>query len=110
MKSIGIVKNENEVRAGTPKKNIDLMVILTNIGLIDNNPENMDKINDFHDYLFKLGIEIGVAQGKKMIIDAIKEDRADFNEIIKIDPEHYTAYDFEPTFISDMKEAISNEK
>ena len=110
MKSFGIINDENEVESGTPKKNIDLMIILSNLELIEPNQETLDKINEFHDYLFKLGIEIGVGQGKKMVIDAIKNDDATYDKLMEIDPEQYTNYEFEPTFISDMKEALFNEK
>lgn len=110
MKSFGIITDENNLTSGTPKRNIDLMAILSNLGLIEANQETIDKINEFHDYLFKLGIEIGVSQGKKIVIDAMKHNNAVFDKLMEINPEDYTDYEFEPTFISDMKEALFNEK
>lgn len=66
----------------------------------------MDKIDEFHDYLFKFGIELGISTGKKMIIEGIQDGLIDINELIKIDPEEIVDYKMEPTFITDMKETL----
>jgi hypothetical protein len=93
-----------------PKKNIDFATILNRMGLIELTQENREKINDFHDYLFKLGINLGVSHGKKMIIDAVKDDDIDFQEILDVNPEDLVDFNMEPTFIRDYKEAVVNEK
>lgn len=49
---------------------------------------------------------MGVCQGKKMIIDALKECYVDFNKLMEIHPEEITNYDIKHTFISDIKEAL----
>lgn len=106
MKTLGIISNESEVKSGIPKKNIDFMTILAKLDLIEINEENLETIDEFHDYLFKLGLELGVSHGKRQVIDAIKSNSIDFKQIMEIDPEEYTKNAFEPTFISDMKEAL----
>lgn len=110
LKMLGVIDDENSVKSETPKKNVDFMILLSRLGLIESNPENMDTIEEFHDYLFKFGIEMGVGHGKRMIIDAIKSNSVDFEELMNINPEEFVTYDLKPTFISDMKEALLNEK
>ena len=89
-----------------PKKNFDFMTILNRTGLIEENPENSKKINDFHDYLFKYGINLGIGQGKKVIIEAIQNGKVNFEDLLDINPEDYVNHDLQPTYIRDMKEAI----
>ena len=111
MKILGIVEDENSIKFGTPKKNIDLMIILSNLGLIEPNPENGEIIDDYHDYLYKFGINLGIGNGKKIIIDSIKENPNSFETIMELDPEEFVNYDdIKPTFIHDLKESITNEQ
>ena len=107
LKNMGIVKDENAVKCMTPKQNLDFMIILHNLGLIEENSENLKKIDEFYEYLFKLGLEIGAYQGKKLLIDAIKKDFVDFDALMEVDVEELIDFDFEPTFITDMKEALN---
>lgn len=110
MKYLGIIDDEDSVKSGIPKKNIDLLIILSNIGLIGQNPETGDLINEFHDYLYKLGISVGIGHGKRMIIESIREYPDSFENIMEIDPKDFVNYNIEPTFIHDLKESIANEK
>lgn len=110
MKILGVVNNEDAVKIGTPKKNIDLSIILSNIGLIESNQETNDIINKFHDYLYKLGIRVGVGLGKRMIIESIRAYPDSFENMMDIDPEDFVDYDIKPTFINDLKESITHEK
>ncbi len=110
MKYLGIIDDEDSVKSGIPKKNIDLLIILSNIGLIGQNPETGDIINEFHDYLYKLGISVGIGHGKRMIIESIREYPDSFENIMEIEPEDFVNYNIEPTFIHDLKESIANEK
>mgnify|MGYP006908800527 CR=1 FL=1 len=110
LKAFGIIDDEKSVKSETPKKNIDLMILLSKLGLIESNSENIEIINEFHDYLFKLGIEMGVGHGKRMVIDAIKSRSIDFKKLMEMNPQEFVAYNLEPPFIADMKEALANEK
>lgn len=110
LKMMGVIDDENAVKSETPKKNVDFMTLLSRLELIESNDENMETISEFHDYLFKFGIEMGISHGKRMIIDAIKSDSVDFEKLMEINPQEFVTYEFEPPFIADMKEAISNEK
>lgn len=104
MKTMGFVDDESEIKCGKPKKNMDFLIILSNLGLIEQNPKMGEIVNEFHDRLFKLGIEIGVIHGKKIIIDAIKKDKIDFEKLMEINPKEYTNYNPEPIFICNIEE------
>jgi hypothetical protein len=110
LKKLGIITDEKSITGETPKKNMDLMTLLSKLGLIENNAENMKTINEFHEYLFKLGIEVGIGHGKRMVIESIKADAIDFKKLMEMDPQEFVTYNMDPTFISDMKEAFENEK
>jgi len=110
MKILGIVKEEDSVKFGVPKKNLDFLIILSKLGLIGPDSEYGETINDFHDYLYKLGINVGIGYGKRMIIDSIKEYPESFEGLMDINPEEIVDYDIKPTFINDLKESITNEK
>ena len=110
MKILGVVDENDSVRPGTPIKNIDLMIILSNLGLIEPNPENGKIIDDYHDYLYKLGINVGIGHGKRRIIDSIKKYPDSFENIMNIDSNELVNYDIKPTFIHDLKESITHEK
>ena len=56
MKILGIIEEDDSVQFGVPKKNLDLLIILSKIGLIENDAECGKTIDNFHDYLYKLGI------------------------------------------------------
>lgn len=106
-KVIGI----NEEITGTiPNKNFDILTLLNHLGLLPEDPKNLDKINEFYEYLFKYGIELGISTGKKITIEAIQNNEIDFEELMEIDPESLVKYNMEPKFITDIKEAIMNEK
>lgn len=100
----------DEIISTIPKKNLDLLIILKQIGLLPEEHDKLDELNDFHDYLFKFGIELGIPIGKQLIIDAIQSGSLDFEKLSKVNPEDFVTHDFEPTFVSDFKEAIVNEK
>ena len=106
MKNLGLIKDEDQVIGGTPKKNMDFIRILSNLELIEVNPENEEKIGEFYDYIFKMGLEIGIGQGKQLIIEALKDDQIDFDELMAIDASQFTNFNFEPTYITDMKESF----
>ena len=82
-------------------ENLDMLTLLSELGLIEENINNLDIINEFHEYLFKLGIEIGVADGKRMITDALKNDEIIIDEIKNIDGDKYTNFKFTAPFIGD---------
>ena len=109
LKALGIVGEKENVIGGNPKKNMDLAIILSNLGLIEITPETGEIIDEYHDYLFKLGIENGVGMGKKIVFDAVANEEISLEEIMDIDPEEYVNFNFQPSFIHDMKEAIRNE-
>jgi hypothetical protein len=104
------ISADSPITGTIPKKNLDLMTILNKTGLIEKNPENCKKINEFHDYLFKFAIGLGIGHAKSMIIKAIQKGQLDFELLMDVNPEEYVNYDLEPTYIRDMKEAILNEK
>ena len=110
MRTLGIIGENDEIKTGPPKKNIDLWTILSKLGLIEITDETCEIIDNFHDDLFKLGIHFGVNYGKRMIIEAIQEDPAGFDAIMGIDPEEYVSYNVEPPFIDGLREAIMDEK
>ena len=89
-----------------PKKNLDLQVLLKKVDLIPQDCKKLDTINEFYEYLFKLGLETGIGMSKKMIIDSIKNGEVDFEEIMKVNPDDYVKYNREPTYIKEMKESI----
>lgn len=109
LKMFNIIDSATEVKSGAPKKNIDFAIILSNLGLIELNPKTGKIIDDFHDYLFKFGIEIGVGIGKRDVINMIKDDAGTFEECLNINPEEIVKYKIEPTFVKDLKEVLQNE-
>ena len=110
LKALGIIDDASEITGGIPKKNVDFSIILCKLDLIQANPENQKIIDEFHDYLLKLGIETGIGHGKRMIIEAIKRNDDFYGELMEVNPEMIVNYSYIPTFISDMKEAMKNEK
>ena len=104
LRSLGIIENENEINGQTPKKNLDFLIILTKLDLIEANSVNGEKIDEFHDYLFKLGISTGIIGGKKMIIEGIKNEEIDFDEIMDVNPDDIVNFEYLPAFISDLME------
>ena len=110
MKTLNIIDDNNKVEYWTSRKNIDFIIILSNLGLVENNDENLKKLDEFFEYLFKLGIESGLCTSRQLMIDSIKKGKIDFDKLMEIDPNSYINYNFEPRFISDMKEAILNDK
>lgn len=101
----------NEKLIGTnSKKNLDLIKILNKIGLIEDNAENLGIIKDYYEYVFKIGIDMGISYGTKIVIDAIKKNKVDLKTIMETNPEQFVKYDFKPSFVSDMIDRIKNEK
>ena len=110
LKELEIIDDENEITLGGWNENYDMLTILSNLGLIEKSMENLKILDDFYEYLTKLGIETGVGNGKRLMIDAIQMGKIDFEKIMEIDPKSYVNHNIEPKFISDMKEAIFNGK
>ena len=106
MRVLGIIDDDDEIKCGTPKKNIDLGIILSKLELIELNEETSNTIDEFHDYIFKLGIDIGVGSGKKLMIEAIQNDDSIFEKLMEIDPQEYVNYPIEPAFINQIREAF----
>lgn len=79
-----------------PKKNADLETILSKTTLIEMDEEKSEKINEFHDYLYKFGIEIGVSLGKQQVIDIIKNNIMTIDKINELNPEDFTKFHFIP--------------
>ena len=104
------ISDKSPINGTVPKKNIDFETILKRTGLIEDTRENSEIINEFHDYLFKFGINLGIGHGKQMIIEAIQEDNLDFEELMNVNPDEIVNFNLEPTYIRDMKEAMFNEK
>ena len=109
MESLGLAEKNGEMIGSIPKKNMDLRTILSKLDLIKSSRENLEKINDFHDYLFKLGIELGVTYSKRMVIDHIQNHHLDFEQLLEINTDEYVNYELLPGAIYDMKEEF-NEK
>ena len=96
MKVLGIIDDNAKVEDDIPHKNTDMLEILSKIGLIEKNKENLDKLNEFNEYLFKLGIETGIHNGRQLGIHAIKNGEVEFEELMDLDPESFTDYNFRP--------------
>lgn len=110
MVALGVIEEGQNIRKTIPKKNTDLEILLAKLDLIEPNKEIDEIINDFHDYLYKLGIQAGISGGKKQLIEAVKDGYVDFDDLMKINPDDLVTYNMEPTFIRDLKEAVMNEK
>lgn len=110
MRALGIIDSSDKVKSSIPKKNIDLGIILSKLNLIELNEETSNTIDEFHDYVFKLGIDIGVGSGKKLMIEAIQQDKSLFEDLMEIDPQEYVNYPIEPAFIEGIREVILDEK
>ena len=110
LRCLGIINEKDKLTGRIPKKNIDLFILLDKLGLIEDPEGISEKIDEFYDYLFQLGIITGISGGKKMMIEAIKNDEIDFDEIMSVNPEAIVTYGYIPTFISDLMEARLNEK
>ena len=91
------------------KTNYDLITILTKTGLLKEDSKNLEIVDEFYEYLFKLGIKIGIDQGKKWFIDNLKEDKVDFNKIMNIDPEILIQHDTKPSYVQDMINSLEKE-
>ncbi len=103
MKVLGIIDDNTKVKGDIPHKNIDMLEILSKIGLIEKNKENLDKLNEFYEHLFKLGIETGIHGGKQLGIHAIKNGDIEFEDMMDIDPEGFTDYNFKPSIETGRK-------
>lgn len=106
LKVLGIINDDEKIKFGTAKKNIDLGIILSKLELIELNEENSNTIDEFYDYLFTLGIDTGVGIGKKLMVEAIQKDDSLFEKLMKINPQEYVDYPIEPAFIDDIREAF----
>ena len=103
-------KEDVNITGTISNKNIDLKTLLTKNGLIENSKENDEKIEEFYDYLFKLGITLGITQGKYMVIEKVKKYGVDMDKLMETDLEKIVQFNYEPSFISDLREAVLNEK
>ena len=89
------------IKERIPNENLDMVTLLSKLGLIEKNMDNLNIINDFHDYLFKFGIEMGVADGKHIIMDALKNNKITIDEIKNINCDKYTDFKFASPFLGD---------
>ena len=81
-----------------------------------------DKVKAFNDrvimvfihhmeaYLTKIGIDMGISYGTRIVINSIKKNKLDLKTIMETNPEQFVKYDFKPSFVSDMIDRIKNEK
>lgn len=97
-----ITSEDNKVIGGTPKKNIDLSIILTKLNLVELEQGIGEQIDEFHDYLFKLGIENGISMGKQMLINQIICDEADIDKIMDIDPNEIVNFNYALGFLEGL--------
>ena len=91
LKKFGIIAESDEITKRLFKVNMDLLVILTKTGLIENTSENNAIIEEFHDEMYKLGIELGVHKGKKHIAELVKNDEITLEEINSYNPEDFSS-------------------
>lgn len=88
------------IKEGSLLRNIDLLHILSHLELTRFNKDNLKIFDEFYDYLFKLGIETRVNNGKQLGIADIRENKVDFNELMKMDSESFIDFTFEPPFVT----------
>ena len=93
-----------ELKEGPSKITLDLMTILSHLKLIEITDETCEKFDEFYEYLYKLGISIGIINGKRMVIEAIKSDELTLDEIMKINTDRLIEFNIEPTYIKEMRE------
>lgn len=86
------------------KKNTDVFILLSELGLIEKNPENGEIIDKFYDYLILVGIDNGLAIGQRMILDSIRDDEKNYDEIMKIDTEDLVNLVINPRVIEEIME------
>ena len=91
------------------KINFDVVTLLTKTGLLKEDSENIETVEEYYEYLFKLGIDVGITRGKQMVIDHLKENKIDINTIMEIDPETLIKHDLKPSYIGDMIDNFKNE-
>ena len=106
-KKLDVIDGNIDIESRFHAKNIDMLIILSNMGIIEKNGENLRKLEEFNKCLFKLGIRSGVIDAKLGGIHAIQDGKLDFDELRELDPERYTVFDFEPDIIQDIQEAFS---
>ena len=110
IKTLGLPAECNEIKEFNHYMDIDLLNILTAAELLKPNEEALKGINKYSEYVFKLGIEIGVSEGKELVVKKVKSDKPDMETVMKLDPNQYLNFRFIPTFIKDLQDAIKNEK
>lgn len=91
-------------------KDVDLKMLLSKFKLIENSPENFRTIHEFHGKLLKCGIRIGIVQGKKLVINAIKNNSVKFEKLMKADIQSMKTIETEPIFLMELKETVFKEK
>ena len=84
------------------KKNTDVFILLSELGLIEKNPENGEIIDKFYDYLILVGIDNGLAIGQRMILDSIRDEEKNYDEIMKIDTEDLVNLVINPSVIEEI--------
>ena len=90
LKSMNMIGENEKITSIEYRKNIDLMTILTKVGLVENNDKTKEIISNFHEYLFKLGIELGISKGKQIAIDMIINEDVDMDLLMNVNPKDYT--------------------
>ena len=97
-KALNIIEKDETIKTEHDKINLDFLKILSNLDLLEYNNENLEKLNEFHAYVTQLGIEAGLCNSRQLMIDSIKKGEIDFEELLDIDPNEFTDYDFKPEF------------
>ena len=101
MKKTNVEFDESEFKSFIPNENYDLIRILSEFDLIKMNPSTLEAVNDFYEYIFKLGIEIGVREGQKRCIEEIKKNTLDLTKIMNTPPEEFVNFNIESDFIGE---------
>lgn len=106
---LGLMDESEKITGTTGAANIDLLKIFTKIGLIEDTYENLDIISEYYDYVFKLGIEMGINSGAQLMIEAIKSNYLDLKTAKKINPDDCLNFDLKPQYVYDMLDDMENE-
>ena len=81
----------------------DLKRILAKLKLIKNTVQNYNIIDEFHEDLYKLALEIGIKRGKILIINVVKEGNMDYSKIMAVETKKFSNIQIEPDIIIDFK-------
>lgn len=101
LKSIGII---DAIEKTTPKKNIDLSIILEKSGLLktDDNLKTKigDEIDTYTEDVFKQGIKIGVKDGQKNLLKELKNNENLYSYLSNVEIKEFIKSNVESTFIN----------